>query len=162
VTYDDCYNCAATSFFTAFYYSLRDHMWAARWLRGGQGVPIWAANTATGVTRTQVYAMMADANGRETLGTWNHLDYGAQRPAEDFVYRYDLDPSGQERMQLLGGKEASNLKERLCHSQDIVAELSRGQDSALCQTAKKTFERKPVTTPPANNEGQSRPPGARR
>jgi hypothetical protein len=163
VTYDDCYNCAATTFFTAFYYDLRDHMWAARWMRGGQGVPIWAANAAPDVTRTQLYAMMADPNGRETLGTWSHLDYGKQRPAEDFLYRYDVDPaSGQERTQLLSGREASSLKERLCHGQDAVAELSRGLDSALCQTGKKqTFQRKPVTTPPANNEGQSRPPGGR-
>jgi hypothetical protein len=161
--YEDCNNCAATTFLTAFYYDLRDHTWGARWMRGGQGAPIWSSNTPPDVTRTQVYAVMADPNGRETLGTWNHLDYGKAKPAEDFVYRYDLDPLNcLERMQSLVGKEAASMKERLCHGQDAVAELSRGQDSILCPAEKRqSWQRKPVTTPPANNQGQSRPPGTR-
>jgi len=159
--YDDCSNCAATTFFTAFYYDLRSHTWSARWLRGGQGAPIWTSTTAGEVTRTQVYAVMADPNGRESLGTWNRLDYGKVKPAEDFVYRYDLDPVlGLERMQLLVGREAESLKERMCRAQDAVDGLIRGQDSILCQPwRKQAWERKPVTTPPANNQGQSKPPG---
>jgi hypothetical protein len=161
VLYQDCNNCAATTYFTSLHYDLRDHTWAARWMRGGQGVPLSASNAPADVTRTQVYAVMADPNGRETLGTWNHLDYGKQKSPEDFVYRYDLDPvNGLERMQLLVGKEAATMKEHLCRVQDSIAELSRGQESALCQIGKKQiWERKPVTTPPANNQGQSRPPG---
>jgi len=157
--YDDCSNCAATTFFTAFYYDLRSHTWSARWLRGGQGAPIWTASTPGEVARTQVYAVMADPNGRETLGTWNHLDYGKVKPAEDFVYRYDLDPIlGFERMQLLVGREAESMKERMCRAQDAVDGLIRGQDSFLCQPwRKQVWERKPVTTPPANNQGQSKP-----
>ena len=125
-------------------------------------MPLWTSNPPPGVMRTQVYAVMADPNGHETLGTWNHLDYGSQKPAADFVYRYDLDPmNGLDRMQLLVGKEAVNMKERLCNGQDSVV-LSRGQDSLLCQAEKRqSWERKPVTTPPANNQGQSRPPGGR-
>ena len=103
VMYDDCNNCAATTFFTAFYYDLRGHTWAARWMRGGQGVPLWVSNATAEVTRTQVYAMMADPNGRETLGTWNHLDYGRQKPAEDFVYRYDLDQGERARADAVAG-----------------------------------------------------------
>jgi hypothetical protein len=161
VLYDDCNSCAATTFFTAFYYDLRSHTWSARWLRGGQGVPVWSASPQSDVTKSQVYAVMADPNGRETLGTWNHLDYGKQKPAEDFLYRYDLDPvSGIERMQFLFGKDAAAMKDRLCRGEDAVASLSRGQDSPLCQAGKKqVWERKPVTTPPPNNQGQSRPPG---
>jgi hypothetical protein len=161
--YDDCSNCAATTFLTAFYYDLRSHTWSARWLRGGQGAPIWTSSTSGDVTRTQVYAVMADPNGRETLGAWNHMDYGKAKPAEDFVYRYDLDPMiGVERMQLLTGKEAASLKERMCRAQDAVDGLARGQDSFLCQPwRKQVWERKPVTTPPADNQGQSRPPGSR-
>ena len=69
--------------------------------------------------------------------------------------------NGLDRMQLLVGKEAANMKERLCNGQDSVAALSRGQDSPLCTVGRKPgWERKPVTTPPANNQGQSRPPGA--
>ena len=55
------------------------------------------------------------------------------------------------------------MKQRLCSSQDAVVGLTRGQDSSLCQPFQKPhWERKPVTTPPANNQGQSLPPGARR
>ena len=122
-----------------------------------------AANLAQGVAWTQVYAGLAEPNGRELLGTWNHFDHGNQKPAEDVVYRYDLDPhSGLERTQLLSGKDAEAMKQRLCGGQDAVPGLARGQDSPLCQQlVKPLIERKPVTTPPANNRGKSVPPGSR-
>ena len=161
--YDDCIDCQATTYFTALHYDLRQHTWAARWMQGGKAVPVWVLNAAPGVTQTQVYAVMADDNGRELLGTWSHLDYGKTKPAEDSVYRYDLDPqSDAERTQLLFGKDASSMKDRLCRAQDGVPGLSRGQDSSLCQSSEKPrYERKPVTSPPANNQGQSRPPGSK-
>ncbi len=161
--YDDCNDCQATTYFTAFHYDLRRHTFAGRWMEGGKAVPVWASNPALGVTQTQVFAVMADGNGRETLATWDHLDYGKEKPAEETVYRYDLDSqSDAERTQLLSGRDAATMKDRLCRAQDAVPGLSRGQDSPLCQTSQKPhYERKPVTTPPANNQGQSRPPGAR-
>jgi hypothetical protein len=161
--YDDCSDCQATTYFTALHYDLRQHVWAARWMQGGKAVPVWVSNAAPGVTQTQVFAVMADENGRETLGTWSHLDYGKTKPAEDSVYRYDLDPqSNVERMQLLFGRDAVNMKDRLCRAQDEVPGLSRGQDSAFCQNSEKPHsERKPVTSPPSNNQGQSRPPGSK-
>jgi hypothetical protein len=96
------------------------------------------------------------------VGTWNHFDYGKAKPAEDFVYRYDLDSfTGLERTQLLSGKEADALKQRLCGVQG--GGVARGQDSALCQqTVHPRTERRPVTTPPANNQGRSMPPGSHR
>lgn len=161
--YDNCTDCQATTYFTAFHYDLRSHTWAARWLQsGGKTIAVWTASTPIGVTQTQVYAVMADGSGRETLGTWNHLDYGKAKPAEDYVYRYDLDPvSEMERAQLLSGRDAAAMKDKLCRGQDAVPGLARGQDAPLCQTAEKPhYERRPVTTPPPNNQGQSRPPGA--
>lgn len=164
VLYDDCSECQATTFFTAFYYDLRQHSWAARWMSGSQGIPVWSTSSPPGVTQTRVYAAMADPNGREMIGTWDHLDYGKQAPVQDFLYRYDLDPNdGAERAQALLGKDADAMKQRLCRTQDAVVGLARGQDSQLCQDAQKPhWERKPVTTPPVNNRGQSLPPGARR
>jgi hypothetical protein len=161
--YDSCSNCAADTYFTAFHFDMRQHAWEARWIRGGQGVPIWSANPPAGVTWNQVYAGLAEPNGRQLVGTWNHFDYGTEKPAQDFVYRYDLDPlSGLERTQLLSGKDADALKTRLCHSQDTIFGLSRGQDSPLCQQLVNPHpERKPVTSPPGNNRGRSVPPGAR-
>jgi hypothetical protein len=161
--YDDCNDCQATTYFTAFHYDLRQRTFAGRWMEGGKAVPVWASNAALGVTQTRVFAVMADGNGRETLGTWNYLDYGKEKPAEETVYRYDIDPQGDvERTQLISGRDAASMKDRLCRAQDGVPGLSRGQDSSLCMTSQKPhYERKPVTTPPANNEGQSRPPGTR-
>lgn len=164
--YDDCNDCDATTYFTTLHYDLRQHTWAARWLRGGgKTIAVWSAKAPLGVTQTQVFAVMADSNGHEVLGTWSHLDYGKPRPAEDLVYRYDVDSrTGIESNVQLFGRDAASMKEHLCHGQDFVPGLSRGQDSALCvepATEKPRYERKPVTTPPKNNQGQSKPPGSR-
>jgi hypothetical protein len=63
---------------------------------------------------------------------------------------------------LLSGKDAESMKQRLCSTPGAVPGLSRGQDSPLCQQiVHPRPERKPVTTPPANNHGKSAPPGTR-
>jgi hypothetical protein len=162
--YDDCSECAATTYFTALFYDRSQHIWNAHWVRGGQAAPIWSAATPDGVTVTRVYAVLSGPNGRQMLGTWNHFDYGKQKDAEDFVYRYDLDSfSGLERTQLLSGKEADAMKQRLCGVQGAVGGLARGQDSALCQQAvHPRTERRPTTSPPANNQGRSVPPGSKK
>lgn len=161
--YDNCNVCAADTYFTAFRYDISQHAFAARWMRGEQAVPVWSANAPAGVTWSQVFAVMAEPNGREFVATWNHFDYGKLKPPEDFVYQYDLEPiRGLERTQLLSGKQAETMKQRLCRGQDAVPGLARGQDSQFClDILKPPYERKPVTTPPANNHGQSAPPGAR-
>ncbi|HEY2468050.1 MAG TPA: hypothetical protein VGI45_09430 [Terracidiphilus sp.] len=162
VLYDNCNDCAATTYFTAFHYDLRQHIWSCRWMQNGKAVTLWTTNSPVGSTQSQVYAVMSDSNGHETLGTWNHIDYGKEKPAEDLIYRYDLDPAtDMERSQLLSGRDAASMKDRLCRAQDAVPGLFRGQDSPQCQTGQKPhYERKPVTTPPPNNQGQSRPPAA--
>jgi hypothetical protein len=161
--YDDCAECAATTYFTALYYDRSQHIWNARWIRGGQGVPLWTAAAPEGVTVTRIYAILSGPSGTELVGTWNHFDYGKTKPAEDFVFRYDLDSfSSLERTQLLSGKEADAMKQRLCSFQG-TATVARGQDSALCQqTVHPRAERRPTTTPPANNQGRSVPPGSHR
>jgi hypothetical protein len=157
--YDSCAACAPETYFTAFHFDMPQHAWAARWMRGGQGAPIASANPPAGVTWTQVYAGLAEPNGRQLLGTWTHFDYGGQKPAQDYVFRYDLDPlSRLERTQLLSGKEADAMKLRLCRTGEVLPWLARGQDSQLCQQhVSPRAERKPVTTPPANNRGKSVP-----
>ena len=78
--YDSCSECAADMYFTVFYYDPSQHFWAARWMRGGQAVPVWSANPPAGVAWTQVYAAMAEPNGRELMATWSHFDYGKLKP----------------------------------------------------------------------------------
>jgi len=158
--YDDCSDCEATTYFTALHYDLRQHIWNARWLEGTKTIPVWTTKNPMGVMQTQVYAVLADSNGHEVLGAWNHLDYGGTKPAQDFVYRYDVDPQTDiERNTLLSGPDEARMKDRLCLGQDAVPGLNRGRNSELCQSAaqKPVNQRRPVTTPPRNNQGQSRP-----
>jgi hypothetical protein len=165
--YDNCRNCASDTYFTAFYYDASHHMWGARWINGGQGAPVWNANSTAGSSDglwTQVYALLAEGDGHVELCTWNHFDYGKQKPPTDVLYRYDRDPfSGLDRSVALSGDEAEAMKLRLCRGQDAVQGLARGQDSPLCRALiNPRPERRPVTTPPANNRGRSTPPGSHR
>jgi hypothetical protein len=163
VLYDNCRECATNTYFTAFHYDVPQHRWTARWIRGGRGAPLWSANTPPGIQWTQVYAGIAEPNGREFVATWSHFDYDNKKPSNDVLFRYDLDTfSGLERSVQLAGKDAEDMQLRLCRAQDAVPDLQRGQDSPLCQQLLKPFaERKPVTTPPANNHGKSAPPSVR-
>jgi hypothetical protein len=173
--YSNCSNCTAQTYFTAFYYDVSHHMWGARWINGGQGAPVWNGNLSSqpssesssgpssDQTSTQVYALLAEGDGHVELCTWNHFDYGKQKPPTDVLYRYDRDPfSGLDRSAALTGEQADALKLRLCRGQDAVQGLARGQDSPLCQSVvNPRNDRHPVTTPPANNRGRSVPPGSK-
>ncbi len=162
ILYENCHDCAASTYFTSFHYDLEHHIWAMRWERGGQGVLVWNAvgPSASGINWTQVYAVLAGVDGRAFVCTWNHFEYGKLRPPSDTLFRYDVDPmSGLERTFELTRQDAEAMKMRLCRGQDAVQGLERGQDSALCQQLLNAEPgRKPVTTPPANNRGQSAPP----
>jgi len=164
VLYDDCRDCAATTYFTTFAYDLRQHIFLPRWLRGGQAAPVWTSTTPEGVKLTQVYAALSEPTGLDLMATWSHYDYGKQKDADDYLYRYDVDPmSGLERMLLLSGKDAEAMQKRLCAAAGESANRARGQDSALCVAMDRSRpERRPVTTPPANNLGRSAPPGTRK
>jgi hypothetical protein len=145
------------------HYDPARHVWTARWLRGGQAVLVWNAvqPSGAGIIWTQVYAVMGGPDGRALLATWNHFDYSnKQKRPSDTVFRYDVDPmTNMERTIELTGQDAEAMELRLCRGQDAIQGLARGQDSALCsQLLGKQPQRKPVTTPPANNRGQSAPP----
>ena len=162
VLYDNCHDCAASTYFTAFHYDIAHHMWAARWVRGGQGVLVWNAtgpSAASGIDWTQLYAVMAGPDGRAFLATWNHFEYGKLKPPSDTLFEFDVDPqSGLERTVDLTRDEAEAMKLRICRGQNTVQGLERGQDSQLCQKLRDVQpQRKPVTTPPANNHGKSQP-----
>ncbi|MGH9599985.1 MAG: hypothetical protein ACRD27_08970 [Terracidiphilus sp.] len=157
ILYDNCRQCAANTYFTTLYYDGALHRWAARWLNGSEGVPVWNASHPSGMDWTQVYAVVTGENGVAQLVTWNHFDFGRQRPAEDSLYRYDVDPfSGLDQTVMLSGKEADAMKLQLCSGQGAVTGLARGQDSALCQDLLNSRgRRKPVSTPPAGIRGHS-------
>ena len=163
ILYDNCAACAPDTYFTAFHYDLQQHSFVGRWINGENGIPLWSNTSLPNVDWNQVYAGLAEPNGRELIVTWNHFDYGPVKPDDEVIYRYDVDPfSGQERTVLLKGKDADAVKQRLCSAADAIPGLAGGQNSAICQELfPTTHQRRPVTTPPANNRGQSTPPGAR-
>lgn len=162
--YDDCRDCAATTYFTTFHYDYSQHIFAPRWMRGGQAVPVWSSTSPQGVTVTQAYAVLEELNGQQEMATWSHYDYGQEKDPEDYVFRFDVDPqSGLERTELLSNKDGEAMKQRICSVQGAPASLARGQSGPMCQEmAHGRPERKPVTTPPAHNRGRSVPPGTRR
>lgn len=164
ILYDDCGDCDATTYFTTFHYDSNQHILAPRWLRGGQTVPVWTATTPPGVNLDQMYAILAEPDGTQFLAAWSHFDYGKQKPAEDYIYRYDVDPfSGIDRTVLLTNKDVDTAKQRLCAAQAGHANLVRNDVDELCrQQVRPRAERRPATTPPPNNQGRSMPPGVRR
>jgi hypothetical protein len=161
--YDDCTDCQPSTYFTAFHYDMEQHAWTPRWMRGPQAILVWSANIPQSIALTQLYALLTQPNGRSMMCAWNHIDHGAQKP-EEIVACYDLDPAtGHERMQTFTRTPALPIKQSICAAQNVIPGLARGQDSPLCQQTQKAHpDRKPVTTPPANNHGQSAPPRARR
>jgi hypothetical protein len=161
ILYDDCRDCVANTYFTAFHYSVKTHSFQARWIRNGQGIPMYSANTPPGVEWSQSYAAFAEGNGREYIVTWSHFDYANKKPSDDYLYLYDLDPSGLDRWGPVISQAAKDMKLRICRGQDAVAGLLRSQDPVVCQKILPPTERKPVTTPPANNRGKMGLPGAK-
>lgn len=160
--YSNCANCNASTFLTAFYYDIRQHGWAMRWMHGAEAIRLGAQQVGDDVAISQVYAVLADSNGHEMVATWNHFDYGKQKPAEDYLYQYDVDPwTGLDRTLVISGKDAEVLKRRLCQATDAVLGLEAGQDSEQCAPYATVRSRKPTTTPPPNARGRSMPPGYR-
>jgi len=155
--YDNCRECSASTYFTAFHYDIQSHAWAARWMRGTDAAPVWNASAPAGVNWTQVYAVLPEGDGHTELVTWTHLDNGKKRAADEILFRYDIVPiTREDRTTILSLKESESMEVRLCRGVDAVSDLKRGQDSDLCRDLVGLKpERKPVTTPPANNRGQS-------
>ena len=160
--YRDCNDCAATTYFTTFHYDMRQHLIVPRWMRGANAIPVWNGSSPEGVEVSQVYGVLADPNGTEFLAAWSHFDYGKKKDAEDYLYRWDVQPfSGLDRTQVVSGKDLAPMEKRLCAIDGEPPGMARGQTSALCEQLKPKATRRPVTTPPANNQGRSMPPGAR-
>jgi len=155
--YDDCENCQATTFFTALHYDAINHQWAARWMSAGQAAPVWSANTLADGSWTQLYGLYPKLDGSVVLATWSHFDDSTHKPQQDFVYIYAVAVgSGTEGAALLTGKSVEEVKKRLCHPENLLPGLARGQESPLCQKLLRP-DAHPVTSPPANNHGQAAP-----
>jgi hypothetical protein len=139
-TYDDCAQCKATTFLTAFYIDRRTHRWGARWRREIAGAPLYSADPS----KSYVYALFMNVDQRVVLDTW--VSYPEQNKAGgrgvalkssragEFLFEYRIDiPSDQGTSRPLSGRDVLPVKQRLCAGQNVVFGIAGGQDSEACK-----------------------------
>jgi hypothetical protein len=130
-TYDDCAQCKATTFLTAFYIDRKTKRWGARWRREIAGAPLYSADP----TKNYAYALFINVDQRVVLDTWT--SYPEQKKSSrggEFLFEYRIEPmSDQGTSRPLTGRDVAPVKERLCKGQDVVFGIAGGQDSAACR-----------------------------
>ena len=131
-TYDDCTQCRATTFLTAFYFDRKTKRWHARWPREVAGAPLYSAG---GEAADRVYALFMNVDQRVVLDTW--VRYPEQKKASrggEYMFEYRIDPmSDQGTSRPVTGRDMLPMKQRLCRGEDVVFGIAGGQDSAACK-----------------------------
>jgi hypothetical protein len=139
-TYEDCAQCKATTFLTAFYIDRKTRRWGARWRREIAGAPLYSADPS----KTYVYALFMNVDQRVVLDTW--ASYPEQNKTGSrgaalkssrggeylFEYRIDI-PSDQGTSRPLTERDILPVKQRLCAGQNVVFVIAGGQDSEACK-----------------------------
>jgi hypothetical protein len=130
-TYDDCAQCKATTFLTAFYIDRGTRRWGARWRREVAGAPLYSADP----TKNYVYALFMNVDQKVVLDTW--VSYPEQKKSSrggEFLFEYRIDvPSDQGTSRPLSGRDVLPVKQRLCAGQSVVFGIVGGQDSGACR-----------------------------
>jgi len=130
-TYDDCSQCKATTFLTAFYIDRKTRRWGARWRREIAGAPLYSADPA----KSYVYALFMNVDQRVVLDTW--VSYPEQKKSSrggESLFEYRIDPmSDQGTSRPVTGREVPPMKQRLCAGRDVVFGVAGGQDGAACK-----------------------------
>jgi len=130
-TYDDCSQCKATTFLTAFYIDRKTKRWGARWRREIAGAPLYSADAS----KTYVHALFMNVDQRVVLDTW--ASYPEQKKSSrggEFLFEYRIDiASDQGTSRPLTGRDVLPVKQRLCAGQNIVFGIAGGQNSAACK-----------------------------
>ena len=130
-TYDDCAQCKATTFLTAFYIDRKTRRWGARWRREIAGAPLYTADPS----KTYVYALFMNVDQRVVLDTW--VSYPEQKKSSrggEFLFEYRIDTmSDQGTSRPMTGRDVLPVKQRLCLGQNVVFGIAGGQDSAACR-----------------------------
>ncbi len=130
-TYDDCAQCKATTFLTAFYIDRKTRRWGARWRREIAGAPLYSAD----VTKNYVYALFMNVDQRVVLGTW--VSYPEQKKSSrggEYLFEYRIDPmSDQGTSRPVTLRDALTLKQRLCKGENVVFGIAGGQDGPACR-----------------------------
>ncbi len=130
-TYDDCAQCKATTFLTAFYIDRKTKRWGARWRREVAGAPLYSADS----TSDHVYGLFMNVDQRVVLDTW--AVFPEQKKSSrggEYLFEYHIDAmSDQGTSRPVTGRDAMPLKERLCKGENVVFGVAGGQDSAACR-----------------------------
>jgi hypothetical protein len=135
-TYDDCAQCKATTFFTAFYIDRKTKRWGARWRREIAGAPLYSADASS----EHIYALFINVDQRVVLDTWAATRTPSPQQkksarASEYLFEYRIDPmSDQGTSRPVTGRDMQPIKERLCKAQDVVYGIVGGQDSEACKT----------------------------
>ena len=131
--YNDCRECNATLYFTAFYYDQRQHGWAARWLRGAQTVPLEAPMRPRVCRSRRSTPLWPTPMGTSWSARGTTSTTARQSLRTTTSISTTLTPiSGLDRTQLLAGKALEAMQHRLCTATGVVSGLAKGQDSPLC------------------------------
>jgi hypothetical protein len=130
-TYDDCAQCKATTFLTAFYIDRKTRRWGARWRREIAGAPLYSADPA----KNYVYALFMNVDQRVVLDTW--ASYPEQKKSSrggEYLFEYRIDVlSDQGTSRPLSGRDVLPVKQRLCAGQSVVFGIAGGQDGEACK-----------------------------
>jgi hypothetical protein len=130
-THNDCSQCKATTFLTAFYIDRKTRRWGARWRREVAGAPLYSPDPSV----DHVYALFINVDQRVVLDTW--ASYPEQKKSSrggEFLFEYRIDPmSDQGTSRPLTGRDVLPVKQRLCKGEDVVFGIAGGQDSASCR-----------------------------
>ena len=129
--YDDCAQCKATTFLTAFYLDRRTKHWHARWPREIAGAPL----TSAAVGSDHVYALFMNVDRRVVLDTWTRFpEQKKSSRGGEYMYEYRIDPmSDQGTGRPVTGRDMLPIKQRLCRGEDVVYGIAGGQDSDACK-----------------------------
>jgi len=135
-TYDDCSQCKATRFFTAFYIDRKTKRWGARWRREIAGAPLYSADPGS----EHVYGLFMNVDRRVVLDTWAAFPeqkQGQKRSSRgsEYIFEYRIDPMSDEgTSRPVTGRDMQPIKDRLCKGQDVVFGVAGGQGGEACKS----------------------------
>jgi hypothetical protein len=133
-TYEDCAQCKATTFLTAFYIDRKTRRWGARWRREIAGAPLYSAAGAE-PAKSYIYALFMNVDQRVVLDTW--VSFPEQKKSSrggEYLFEYRVDAlSDQGTSRPLTGRDVLPVKQRLCAGQSVVFGIAGGQDNEACR-----------------------------
>jgi hypothetical protein len=157
ITYYDCWECEAASFFTTLRFK-NSVGWMARWPNRATQDSTYprpgavAAMTDVGDPSDDtdvdlVFAVVAEPRGDFAVGSWTHSRNSKSGKIEDDVERYSIDPKTKEdRVQKLEGNAALQWEREICTESRILIQPSAGQKSDACRLVIRTAGAHPATS----------------